>query len=50
MFVVVDYVNEMCDMRLKSQHPDGVPDHIVESIAASVANLAAAMKTNPTSP
>ena len=49
MFVVVDYVNEMCDMRLKSQHPDGVPDHIVESIAARVANLAAAMKTNPTS-
>ena len=30
--VVVDYVNEMCDMRLKSRHPDGVPDRVVEQI------------------
>ncbi|MDZ7263615.1 MAG: hypothetical protein ONB16_03460 [candidate division KSB1 bacterium] len=32
-FVVIDYVNEICDMRLKSQHFDGVPDTIVEQIA-----------------
>ena len=30
--VVVDYVNEMCDMRLQSLHSDGVPDRVVQSI------------------
>ena len=30
--VVVDYVNEVCDMRLKSHHRDGVPDPVVERI------------------
>ena len=30
--VAVDYVNEMCDMRLKSQFADGVPDTIVQQI------------------
>jgi hypothetical protein len=32
-FVVVDYVNDQCDMRLKSRFPDGVPDDFVEEIA-----------------
>lgn len=31
--VAVDYVNEMCDMRLQSLHPDGVPDAIVKRIS-----------------
>lgn len=31
-FVVIDYVNDQCDMRLKSLHPDGVPDEIVLEI------------------
>jgi len=31
-FVVVDYVNEMCDMRLRSRSADGVPDAVVQSI------------------
>ncbi len=31
-FVVVDYVNDQCDMRLKSLHQDGVPDEIVNEI------------------
>lgn len=35
--VVVDYVNEICDMRLRSAHPDGVPDAMVERIAARLA-------------
>lgn len=26
---LIDYVNDQCDMRLKSNHPDGVPDEIV---------------------
>jgi len=32
-FVVVDYVNEVCDMRLQSNHIDGVPDSIVRRVA-----------------
>lgn len=35
--VVIDYVNEMCDMRLKSKHYDGVPDNIVEQMAKQIA-------------
>ena len=31
-FVVIDYVNDQCDMRLKSKHVDGVPDGIVNQI------------------
>lgn len=31
-FVAVDYVNEICDMRLQSKHFDGVPDAIVALI------------------
>jgi hypothetical protein len=31
-FVVIDYVNDMCDMRIKSGHIDGVPDVIVDQI------------------
>lgn len=31
-FVVVDYVNDPCDMRLKSRCADGVPDNVVERI------------------
>lgn len=38
-FVVVDYVNEICDMRLQSKHYDGVPDRIVENIAQSLINF-----------
>jgi len=35
--VVVDYVNEICDMRLRSAHPDGVPDAVVSRIADRIA-------------
>lgn len=31
-YVVIDYVNDQCDMRLKSKHSDGVPDEIVNQI------------------
>ena len=31
-FVQVDYVNDQCDMRLKSKHFDGVPDEVVAKI------------------
>ncbi len=36
-FVAVDYVNEICDMRLQSKHGDGVPDAIVTQIQAQLA-------------
>ncbi|HDT13395.1 MAG TPA: hypothetical protein ENO03_03460 [Candidatus Aminicenantes bacterium] len=39
--VVVDYVNEICDMRLQSAHPDGVPDALVTRIAGRIAAHAA---------
>lgn len=31
-FVVIDYVNDQCDMRIKSNHADGVPDNVVRQI------------------
>jgi len=37
--VAVDYVNEMCDMRLQSQAYDGVPDAVVEAIVISLINF-----------
>jgi hypothetical protein len=39
--LVVDYVNEICDMRLRSAHPDGVPDAVVARIAGRIAAHAA---------
>ena len=39
--LVVDYVNEICDMRLQSAHADGVPDAVVARIAARIAAFAA---------
>jgi len=39
--VVVDYVNEICDMRLRTAHPDGVPDAVVARIADRIAAHAA---------
>jgi hypothetical protein len=35
-FIVIDYVNEICDMRVKSLHFDGVPDEIVQKVARSI--------------
>jgi hypothetical protein len=41
-YTVVDYVNEPCDMRFKSLHPDGVPDiiavEIIQAILSGVKN------------
>ncbi len=36
-FVVVDYVNDVCDMRLQSKHYDGVPDGVVVEICIRIA-------------
>jgi len=37
-FVVIDYVNDQCDMRIKSKHPDGVPDNVVYQIIYNLKN------------
>jgi glutathione synthase/RimK-type ligase-like ATP-grasp enzyme len=38
-FVVIDYVNDQCDMRLKSKHFDGVPDEVVIQIIHQLSRL-----------
>lgn len=38
-FVVVDYVNDICDMRLQSLFPDGVPDGLVEEIVFAIVSF-----------
>ena len=35
-YVVIDYVNTPCDMRLQSHHFNGVPDTIVQQIVAAI--------------
>lgn len=35
-FVVVDYINDQCDMRFQSDTPDGVPDSVIEEIARAI--------------
>lgn len=31
-FIVIDYVNDQCDMRFKSKHTDGIPDDVIYEI------------------
>ena len=40
-FIVVDYVNEVCDMRRKSLHANGAPDAVVDTIAQLLAGRVA---------
>ena len=32
----IDYVNEICDMRLQSKYADGIPDEVVKNIAEEI--------------
>jgi hypothetical protein len=41
-FIVVDYVNEVCDMRRKSLYANGAPDEVVSAIARLLAGRTAA--------
>ena len=45
-FVVIDYVNDQCDMRLKSKHVDGVPDEIVGLITSYLIKAVTKVKTD----
>ena len=40
-FIVVDYVNEVCDMRLQSKYGNGAPDDVVRRIEELIAQEAA---------
>lgn len=40
--VVVDFVNEMPDLRCQSEHPDGVPQPLVDAIVAMLVEMAVA--------
>ncbi|MFA6597909.1 MAG: hypothetical protein WCS69_09310 [Ignavibacteriaceae bacterium] len=37
-FIVIDYVNDQCDLRFQSAHPDGVPDAIISAIIHAAKN------------
>lgn len=43
--VVIDFVNEMCDMRLKSRHPDGIPDQVVTHVVDELISLCLQIKS-----
>jgi len=43
-FVVIDYVNDQCDMRLKTLHMDGVPDNVVSEIINNLRLFVAKVK------
>jgi len=45
--VSVDYVNELCDMRLQSKAPDGVPDPIVSRICSRIVDWIRARLSEP---
>lgn len=38
--VVVDFVNEMPDLRCQTDHPDGVPELLVDAVAAMLVGMA----------
>lgn len=38
--VVIDYVNDQCDLRKKSQHYDGIPDGAVQKVLTSLVDYA----------
>ena len=45
--VVVDYVNDICDMRLQSRHPDGVPDLVVTEVCRRIVRYVKSAATRP---
>jgi len=43
-FIVIDYVNDQCDLRFQSHHPDGVPEVIIDSIIHAAKNNVVKLK------
>ncbi len=48
--VSVDYANSPCDMRLQSQHHDGVPDQVVDQVVEALLSWPARHRTPLASP
>ncbi len=46
--IVIDYVNDQCDMRFKSAHIDGVPDDIIIQIINNLRNMILKFKRKST--
>ncbi len=46
-FLVIDYVNDQCDMRIKSKHYDGIPDNIVDEIIKNMLRYVINYKSVP---
>ena len=44
-FLLIDYVNDQCDMRIKSSHYDGIPDSIVDEIIKNMLRFSLKNKT-----
>lgn len=44
-FIVIDYVNDQCDMRFQSKHYDGVPDNVIYTIINSLAEFVSRDRT-----
>jgi hypothetical protein len=42
-FVVIDYVNDVCDMRLQSEHHDGVPDSLIDEMINALVTYVASL-------
>ncbi|HEY6907527.1 MAG TPA: hypothetical protein VI230_08655 [Ignavibacteriaceae bacterium] len=45
-FLLIDYVNDQCDMRLKSRHYDGIPDSIVQDIIGNMLRIISWIKSS----
>ncbi len=45
-FLLIDYVNDQCDMRMKSGHYDGIPDNIVNDIIKNMLKLTLQKKSS----
>ena len=44
-FLLIDYVNDQCDMRIKSRHYDGIPDDIVNEIIKNMMRFTISKKS-----
>ena len=45
-FLLIDYVNDQCDMRIKSRHYDGIPDSIVDEIIKNLLRFSLKIKSS----
>ncbi len=45
-FLLIDYVNDQCDMRMKSGHYDGIPDIIVHEIIRNMLKFTLRIKSS----